>query len=54
MALTPEDVTACYNLAVNVYNRGVALIKSMDENTSQEIFAIQERSASVQAGVALV
>jgi len=47
LALTPEDVTACYNLAVNVYNRGVTLIKSMDENTSLgEIFSIQERSAS--------
>ena len=32
---------------MNVYNRGVALIKSMDENTSLgEIFSIQERSAA--------
>ena len=47
LALSPEDITACYNLAVNVYNRGVALIKSMDENTSLgEIFSIQERSAA--------
>ena len=46
LALSPQDVTACYNLAVNVYNRGVTLIKSMDENTSLgEIFSIQERSA---------
>ena len=47
LALSPQDITACYNLAVNVYNRGVALIKSMDENTSLgEIFSIQERSAA--------
>ena len=47
LALSPEDVTACYNLAVNVYNRGVAMIKLMDENTSLgEIFTIQERSAA--------
>jgi tetratricopeptide (TPR) repeat protein len=47
LAVSPEDITACYNLAVNVYNRGVALIKSMDENTSLgEIFSIQERSAA--------
>lgn len=44
----PDDVTASYNLAVQVYNRGVALIKSMDENTSLgEIFSIQEQSASL-------
>jgi len=47
LTLSPGDITACYNLAVNVYNRGVSLIKSMDENTSLgEIFSIQERSAA--------
>ena len=44
----PDDMTATYNLAVQVYNRGVELIKSMDENTSLgEIFSIQEQSASL-------
>lgn len=45
LSWSPNDVTATYNLAVNVYNRGVALIKSLDENTSLgEMFAIQDES----------
>lgn len=45
--LSPRDVTATYNLAVNIYNRGVELIKSVDETTSLgEIIGIQEQSAA--------
>lgn len=46
VSLSPKDITATYNLAVSVYNRGVALLKSMGVETSLgEMFAIQERSA---------
>ena len=45
--LSPEDITATYNLAVSVYNRGVALLKSMGVETSiGEMMAIQDRSAT--------
>ena len=43
-----DDMTATYNLAVQVYNRGRGTDQSMDENTSLgEIFSIQEQSASL-------
>lgn len=46
VSLSPRDITATYNLAVSVYNRGVALLKSMGVETSLgEMFALQERSA---------
>ena len=48
LELTPDDITATYNLAVNIYNRGVTLIKSMDETTTLgEIFEIQDASAEM-------
>ena len=31
LALSPRDMTATYNLAVNIYNRGVDQINAMDE-----------------------
>ena len=47
LELSPRDITASYNLAVNIYNRGVELIKSVDETTSLgEIIGIQEQSAA--------
>ena len=48
LALSPGDITATYNLAVNIYNRGVAQINAMDENTSlAEIFLIQDASTAL-------
>lgn len=45
LALKPADVTASYNLAVNLYNRGVGLIKQVDVNTSlPDLMDIQETS----------
>ena len=48
LALSPRDMTATYNLAVNIYNRGVAQINAMDENTTlPEILAINESSRAL-------
>ena len=48
LALSPRDLTATYNLAVNIYNRGVAQINAMDENTTlPEILAINESSRAL-------
>ena len=48
LALSPKDMTATYNLAVNIYNRGVAQINAMDENTTlPEILAINESSRAL-------
>lgn len=47
VALSPQDITATYNLAVSIYNRGVALLKSFGVETSfGEMIAMQERSAA--------
>lgn len=34
LELSPQDMTAWYNLAVNLYNRGVAVIKTIDHTTT--------------------
>jgi len=34
LELSPEDLTAWYNLAVNLYNRGVAVLKTIDHTTT--------------------
>jgi len=48
LALSPKDMTATYNLAVNIYNRGVAQINAMDENTTlPEILAINDSSRAL-------
>lgn len=48
LALSPMDMTAAYNLAVNIYNRGVAQITAMDENTTlPEILSINESSRAL-------
>ena len=48
LVLSPRDMTATYNLAVNIYNRGVAQINAMDENTTlPEILAINESSRAL-------
>lgn len=48
LEVRPSDVTATYNLAVNIYNRGVAVLKSMDENTTlPELFALQDACAAM-------
>ena len=53
LALSPRDMTATYNLAVNIYNRGVAQINAMDENTTlPEILAINESSRAFASLVA--
>lgn len=47
LALSPQDITATYNLAVSIYNRGVALLKSFGVETSfGEMIAMQEQSAA--------
>ena len=41
--VNPDDVQAWYNLAVNLYNRGVAVLKSWDHTTSMfEVMAMEE------------
>ena len=45
--LSPQDITATYNLAVSIYNRGVSLLKSFGVETSfGEMIAMQEQSAA--------
>lgn len=45
--VNPDDVQAWYNLAVNLYNRGVAVIKSWDHTASMfEVMEMEEQFAS--------